>query len=149
MTKLDNAGDPRLIRGGRLLRSLGLDELPQLLNVLRGEMSLVGPRPCLPYEYAKYLPRHRERCRTLPGLTGLWQTSGKNNTTFEEMIDLDVHYADHKSLLMDLKILALTLPAIAGQVVEVKRPSKSAQRTLVLERVKTVGPLVNDVGVGK
>ena len=91
---------------------LGLDELPQLLNIIRGEMSLVGPRPCLPYEYERYLPRHRQRCHTLPGLTGLWQTSGKNRTTFEEMIDLDIHYARHKSPFLDLKILIWTFPAI-------------------------------------
>src|SRR5260370_16181460 len=101
MTKLDAAGDPRLIPGGRLLRSLGLDELPQLINVLRGEMSLVGPRPCLPYEYELYLPRHRQRCETLPGLTGLWQVSGKNETTFEEMIDLDIEYGEKQSLPLD------------------------------------------------
>jgi lipopolysaccharide/colanic/teichoic acid biosynthesis glycosyltransferase len=149
MTKLDNAGDPRLIRGGRLLRSLGLDELPQILNILRGEMSLVGPRPCLPYEYEKYQPRHRLRCATLPGLTGLWQTSGKNRTTFEEMIDLDVHYANHKSWFMDLKILAFTLPAILGQVGDLKRRSKSALRKIVIEPIKTVRPLVDDVSLGK
>jgi lipopolysaccharide/colanic/teichoic acid biosynthesis glycosyltransferase len=115
MTKLDKKGDARLIPCGLFLRTLGLDELPQLLNVLRGEMSLVGPRPCLPYEYERYLPRHRERCATLPGLTGLWQTSGKNKTTFEEMIDLDVHYAKHKSILMDLKIMLMTIPALLEQ----------------------------------
>ncbi len=87
MTKLDGA-DKRLIPGGRILRCLGLDELPQIINVLRGEMSLVGPRPCLPYEYEHYQPRHRRRFGTLPGLTGLWQVNGKNRTTFEEMIDL-------------------------------------------------------------
>ena len=124
MTKLDKAGDSRLIRCGLLLRTLGLDELPQLLNVLKGEMSLVGPRPCLPYEYEKYLPRHRMRCATLPGLTGLWQTSGKNRTTFEEMIDLDVHYASHKSLFMDLKIIVMTIPALMGQAGDVSRESK-------------------------
>jgi len=124
MTKLDNGGDSRLIPCGLFLRTLGLDELPQLLNVLKGEMSLVGPRPCLPYEYERYLPRHRERCVTLPGLTGLWQTSGKNKTTFEEMIDLDVHYARRKSLFMDLKIIAMTIPALVIQAIEVKRSKR-------------------------
>jgi lipopolysaccharide/colanic/teichoic acid biosynthesis glycosyltransferase len=124
MTKLDKNGDSRLIPCGLLLRTLGLDELPQLLNVLKGEMSLVGPRPCLPYEYENYLPGHRQRCQTLPGLTGLWQTSGKNRTTFEEMIDLDVHYARHKSFLMDLKIMVTTLPALAVQARDVKRSQK-------------------------
>ncbi len=128
MVKLDNE-DRRLIPGGRWLRALGLDELPQVINVLRGEMSLVGPRPCLPYEYERYLPRHRERCATLPGLTGLWQVSGKNRTTFEEMIDLDVHYARHKSLLLDLRIIVLTIPSIVMQLWDVKFGRKTSLRT--------------------
>jgi len=119
MVKLD-AADPRLIPCGLILRSLGLDELPQLLNVLRGEMSLVGPRPCIPYEYEHYLPRYRQRCGTLPGLTGLWQVNGKNRTTFEQMIEFDLHYVRHKSLGMDLKILAMTIPAIVIQVCDLK-----------------------------
>jgi exopolysaccharide production protein ExoY len=115
MTKLDTH-DSRVIPFGRLLRAFGLDELPQLINVLKGEMSLVGPRPCLPYEFERYQPRHRGRCATLPGLTGLWQVSGKNRTTFEEMIDLDLEYCRDKSVWLDLKIIALTIPAIVGQV---------------------------------
>jgi exopolysaccharide production protein ExoY len=95
----------------------------------------VGPRPCLPYEYEKYLPRHRQRCATLPGLTGLWQTSGKNRTTFEEMIDLDVHYARHKSLLMDIKIMALTLPAIIGQANDVSGSEKPLLQPSPVRRV--------------
>ena len=83
MKKLDAKGDSRLIRCALPLRSLGLDELPQIFNVLRGEMSLVGPRPCVPYEYENYAPRHRRRFDAVPGLTGLWQVSGKNRTTFE------------------------------------------------------------------
>lgn len=131
MTKLDRAGDSRLIPFGLFLRTLGLDELPQLLNVLKGEMSLVGPRPCLPYEFDKYLPRHRNRCATLPGLTGLWQTSGKNKTTFEEMIDLDVHYAKHKSLFMDLKIMLMTVPALLAQARDVRQGRRAlSSRTL-------------------
>ena len=82
MMKLDLAGDERLIPGAVVLRSLGLDELPQLLNVLRGEMSLVGPRPSMAYECTKYRRHHWRRFDTLPGLTGLWQVSGKNRTTF-------------------------------------------------------------------
>lgn len=154
MTKLDAAGDPRLIPGGRLLRSLGLDELPQLINVLRGEMSLVGPRPCLPYEYQKYLPRHKRRCNTLPGLTGLWQVSGKNDTTFEEMIDLDLEYAEKKSLLLDLKIMALTIPAILTQVFELRAKRRSVSAGTALgqgpsqlvtgaERLKGSSELIN------
>lgn len=136
MTKLDSAGDPRVIPGGLLLRSLGLDELPQLLNVLRGEMSLVGPRPCLPYEYERYLPRHRQRCETLPGLTGLWQVRGKNQTTFEEMIDFDLEYAEKLSLLLDLKIMALTTPAILVQVLDLAPSRKAVPATTVLEEVR-------------
>jgi lipopolysaccharide/colanic/teichoic acid biosynthesis glycosyltransferase len=115
MTKLDTH-DKRVIPFGRILRATGLDELPQLINVLKGEMSLVGPRPCLPYEYERYLPRHRGRCATLPGLTGLWQVSGKNRTTFEEMIDLDLNYCRNKSVWLDVGIMAKTIPAIFGQV---------------------------------
>jgi exopolysaccharide production protein ExoY len=115
MKKLDSTGDPRLLPCGRLLRSLALDELPQILNVFRGEMSLVGPRPCIPYEYEQYAPRHRQRFEAVPGLTGLWQVSGKNKTTFEEMIDLDIFYARNKSLLLDLKIILKTIPAIISQ----------------------------------
>jgi lipopolysaccharide/colanic/teichoic acid biosynthesis glycosyltransferase len=97
-----------------------LDELPQLINVLRGEMSLVGPRPCIPYEYEHYLPRYRQRCNTLPGLTGLWQVNGKNRTTFEQMMELDLNYVKGKSLLLDVKILAMTVPAIVIQVCDLK-----------------------------
>jgi exopolysaccharide production protein ExoY len=121
MRKLDATGDPRLIPCGWLLRCLGLDELPQVFNVLRGEMSLVGPRPCLPYEYAIYSPHHRQRFETVPGLTGLWQVSGKNRTTFEEMIDLDIHYARNKTLWLDLKIIAKTIPAIVSQTRELNQ----------------------------
>jgi len=137
MTKLDKNGDARLIPCGLFLRTLGLDELPQLLNVLRGEMSLVGPRPCLPYEYEKYLPRHRERCATLPGLTGLWQTSGKNKTTFEEMIDLDVHYAKHKSLWMDLKVILMTIPALLEQATDISHARTRESETSVRPSVGT------------
>src|SRR5262249_17851350 len=90
MTKMDVTGDSRLIPLGALLRSTGLDELPQLINVLRGDMSLVGPRPCIPYEAEDFLSWQKERFNTLPGLTGLWQVSGKNQTTFNEMIKLDI-----------------------------------------------------------
>jgi exopolysaccharide production protein ExoY len=124
MVKLDARGDPRLIPYGRLLRAAGLDELPQLINVLRGEMSLVGPRPCVPYEYEKFLPWQKERFDAVPGLTGLWQVSGKNRTTFEEMIRLDIRYARSRALWLDAKIMLKTLPAVAGQIRDTVLPSR-------------------------
>ena len=130
MTKMDSEGDPRIIPFGLLLRSSGLDELPQLINVLRGEMSLVGPRPCLPYEYDKYLPWQKERFTSLPGLTGLWQVSGKNRTTFVEMIQLDIKYAREKSLWFDLIVLLRTFPALITQILETRRPSKKLSRSI-------------------
>jgi exopolysaccharide production protein ExoY len=127
MVKLDVHGDARIIPLGLLLRSSGLDELPQLINVLRGEMSLVGPRPCLPYESAKYQPWQKERFNTLPGLTGLWQVSGKNQTTFYQMMELDIKYVREKTLQMDLAIILKTLPAMAGQMVDSRRRRKLAK----------------------
>jgi len=126
MMKMDSHGDPRIIPFGRLLRASGLDELPQLINVLRGEMSLVGPRPCVSYEYEKYLSWQRERFNTLPGLTGLWQVSGKNRTTFTEMIQLDIKYARAKTLWLDLKIILKTFPALLIQMWETRAKRKSA-----------------------
>jgi hypothetical protein len=101
------------------LRASGLDELPQLLNVLFGEMSLVGPRPCLPYECEKYLPWHWERFDTLPGLTGLWQVSGKNQTTFKQMMLLDIEYTRRKTLWLDLLIMLKTPLVLLSQIGEV------------------------------
>jgi exopolysaccharide production protein ExoY len=122
LVKIDAKGDPRIIPFGRLLRAAGLDELPQFINVLRGEMSLVGPRPCLPYEYNKYQRWQKERFNTLPGLTGLWQVGGKNKTTFTEMICLDIRYSRAKSVWLDLKILLKTFPAVMVQVLESRAP---------------------------
>jgi lipopolysaccharide/colanic/teichoic acid biosynthesis glycosyltransferase len=119
MVKLDAKRDSRLIAGGWLLRSTGLDELPQIVNVWRGEMSIVGPRPCIPYEYDQYTPAQRERFDSVPGLTGLWQVSGKNRTTFARMIELDRNYTAQKSFSLDIKIILLTVPALIGQVVDV------------------------------
>jgi lipopolysaccharide/colanic/teichoic acid biosynthesis glycosyltransferase len=127
MQKLDARGDARLIRGGWFLRATGLDELPQIINVLRGDMSVVGPRPCIPYEYDQYTAQQRERFSSVPGLTGLWQVSGKNRTTFEEMIRLDIEYARRKSLGLDLKIIANTLPALYTQMTEVQRAKSKLQ----------------------
>lgn len=120
MTKMDLKGDPRLIVGGAWLRSSGLDELPQLINVLLGEMSIVGPRPCLPYEFERYSDFEKQRFSGLPGLTGLWQVSGKNKTTFTEMINLDISYLKNKSLILDLKIIVKTIPALISQINEVR-----------------------------
>jgi exopolysaccharide production protein ExoY len=126
MVKLDAHGDSRIIPFGSLLRSSGLDELPQLINVFRGDMSVVGPRPCMAYEYDRYLPWQTERFDTLPGLTGLWQVSGKNRTTFNEMIGLDIKYAREKTLRLDLLIILKTLPVMFGQVWESWRRRKSS-----------------------
>ena len=118
MTKLDVYGDSRLAPFGRILRASGLDELPQIFNVLRGEMSLVGPRPCTPNEFAHYEPWQRERVNGLPGLTGYWQVNGKNKTTFNEMIAMDLFYLENVSILLDLKIMLKTGAVIAGQLFE-------------------------------
>jgi lipopolysaccharide/colanic/teichoic acid biosynthesis glycosyltransferase len=122
MTKMDSKGDPRVIPCGALLRSSGLDELPQLINVFTGQMSLVGPRPCTEYEYEQFQPWHKQRFRALPGLTGLWQVSGKNKTTFNEMINLDIFYANNSSLWFDLKIMLRTFPVLFGQIREMQNP---------------------------
>jgi lipopolysaccharide/colanic/teichoic acid biosynthesis glycosyltransferase len=121
MVKLDSLGDPRLIPGGRIIRALGLDELPQLFNVLRGDMSLVGPRPCTPEEFAHYEAWQKARANVLPGLTGHWQVNGKNRTTFNQMIVMDLFYARNMSFRGDLAIILKTVPAIIAQVIESKK----------------------------
>jgi lipopolysaccharide/colanic/teichoic acid biosynthesis glycosyltransferase len=118
MTKLDAYGDPRLAPLGRVLRASGLDELPQIFNVLRREMSLVGPRPCTPNEFAHYEPWQRQRVNCLPGLTGYWQVNGKNKTTFREMIAMDLFYLKNMSILLDLKIILKTGAVMAAQLCE-------------------------------
>jgi lipopolysaccharide/colanic/teichoic acid biosynthesis glycosyltransferase len=110
MAKLEQ--DPRVTRVGAFLRRSSLDELPQLWNVLAGDMSLVGPRPPIQYEVDRYPARAFRRFAVRPGVTGLWQVRGRSLLTFNQMIDLDVSYVERRSLLLNLKILLLTLPTV-------------------------------------
>jgi exopolysaccharide biosynthesis polyprenyl glycosylphosphotransferase len=100
--------DPRITRLGRFIRKTSIDELPQLFNVLRGDMSLVGPRPPLPYEMEMYQEWHKRRLEVPPGITGWWQVKGRNRVSFDEMVRMDIYYIEHNSLWLDLKILFLT-----------------------------------------
>ena len=104
--------DPRVTPLGAWLRKLSLDELPQLYNVLRGEMSLVGPRPCLPYEWDLYRSWQKRRLDVKPGCTGLWQVTGRSRVRFEDMVMLDLIYAHNSNLFGDLKLIAQTLPVM-------------------------------------
>lgn len=112
--KLKN--DPRLTRAGHFLRKWSLDELPQVLNILKGDMTLVGPRPIVEAEIPKYGRYFEEYCEVRPGLTGLWQTSGRNDTTYSQRVAYDHYYINHWSLGLDLWILAKTIPvALSGR----------------------------------
>ncbi|MBV8690059.1 MAG: sugar transferase, partial [Actinobacteria bacterium] len=104
--------DPRVTRVGSVIRRWGLDELPQLINVLRGDMSLVGPRPALPRETAKYTDRVRARLRVKPGLTGLWQVNGRHELSFDDYIRYDLFYVENWSIGLDLYVIGKTLPAL-------------------------------------
>lgn len=104
--------DPRITRTGRWLRKFSLDELPQLINVVLGDMSLVGPRPALPVEVAQYTARQRRRLAVKPGITGLWQVSGRSDLPFDRSIELDLEYIERQSLWLYVKILCLTFPAV-------------------------------------
>jgi len=104
--------DPRLTRVGKFLRRTSLDELPQIFNVIKGEMSLVGPRPALPEEVEAYEPWHRKRLEALPGMTGLWQVSGRSNLGFDEMVMLDIYYVENWSPGLDISILIRTIPKV-------------------------------------
>jgi exopolysaccharide biosynthesis polyprenyl glycosylphosphotransferase len=106
--------DPRITKVGRFIRKTSIDELPQLYNVLRGEMSLVGPRPTLPREVKEYNAYHMQRFQVTPGCTGLWQVSGRSSLTFEQMVELDLAYIAGRSLATDLKIIWKTFGAIVG-----------------------------------
>lgn len=132
MTKLDTGGDKRIIPFGVFLRATGLDELPQLINVFLGDMSIVGPRPCLPYEFKYYLPAQYDRFSVVPGLTGLWQVSGKNKTTFKEMVRLDIEYSRRRSLALDLEIIFKTVPTLLAQVMD-SRGKKAEPKALPLQ----------------
>jgi lipopolysaccharide/colanic/teichoic acid biosynthesis glycosyltransferase len=104
--------DPRLTRVGRWIRRLSIDEFPQFLNVWRGEMSLIGPRPPIPREVEQYEDWHRRRLEVVPGITGLWQVSGRSELSFDEMVMLDIYYIENWSLGLDLQILTRTIPAV-------------------------------------
>ena len=106
--------DPRVTPLGAWLRRTSLDELPQLFNVLHGEMSLVGPRPVLPWEAELFEERYRKRFLVKPGISGLWQVSGRSKLTMRQALELDIEYADRQSLALDLSIILRTVPAIFG-----------------------------------
>lgn len=113
--KLDTykqADDPRITRVGRFIRKTSIDELPQFFNVLRGEMSLVGPRPALPYEVEEYSPKDRLRLNGNPGLTGFWQVYGRSRVPFDEMVQMDVTYLQRQSIWEDVKLIILTIPVM-------------------------------------
>jgi len=107
-SNLKMLGDPRITGLGKYLRKFSLDELPQFFNVLRGEMSMVGPRPSLPYEYEVYKEWHKQRLMVLPGITGLWQAMARNTVSFDDMVRIDIEYIQSMNLWLDLKIMFLT-----------------------------------------
>lgn len=112
MFKMKN--DPRITRIGRFIRKTSIDELPQLWNVLRGNMSLVGPRPPLPREVQEYTFHHKQRLLVTPGCTGLWQVSGRNNVGFEEMVELDLKYIEKRTIWFDIKIIFKTIKCMVA-----------------------------------
>lgn len=126
MKKLDDS-DKRVIFGGKIVRALGIDELPQFINVIRGEMSIVGPRPCTPKEFEEYPKNFKKRLNGLPGITGKWQVNGKNMTTFQRMVALDILYLRKASLSLDLFIILRTIPSIISQLKHDKQ-KKAAKR---------------------
>ena len=106
--------DPRITKVGKFIRKTSLDELPQLFNVLKGDMSLVGPRPALPREVEQYTAYQKQRLFVKPGLTCIWQVSGRNNITFDQWVELDIEYIKTRSLWLDIKLILLTIPALLG-----------------------------------
>ena len=135
MTKLDAGGDSRLIPGARFLRASGLDELPQIFNVVRGDMSLVGPRPCIPCEFDRYEPWQQKRVNAPPGLTGHWQVNGKNRTTFNQMVFMDLFYIDKMSLWRDLGIILKTIPVLVFETSAALKRYHSRQVARALDAV--------------
>ena len=129
MIKRDNSKNSQIIPFGRTLRKSCLDELPQLINVLVGEMSLVGPRPPIPYEVAEYTGWHNGRFDALPGMTGLWQVSGKNLLSFQEMVRLDIQYTRNVSLLSDIKILMKTPLAVISEIMYAREKALFTRRS--------------------
>jgi lipopolysaccharide/colanic/teichoic acid biosynthesis glycosyltransferase len=101
-----------MTRVGSFIRATSIDEIPQFLNVLRGEMSIVGPRPPTPEEVKLYQPWHKQRLQTIPGMTGMWQISGRSDVPFDEMVLLDIYYIENWSVQLDLQIMAMTVPYI-------------------------------------
>jgi lipopolysaccharide/colanic/teichoic acid biosynthesis glycosyltransferase len=140
MTKLDERGDSRLIFGGKIIRAMGLDELPQIFNVLKGEMSLVGPRPCTPAEFEHYETRQKERVNVPPGLTGFWQVNGKNKTTFSEMVEMDRYYGENMSVSLDLVIVLKTVPALALQAWETRSARGAAASAPAVGAIERKSP---------
>lgn len=106
--------DPRITKIGKFIRKTSLDELPQLFNVLKGEMSLVGPRPAIPREVEQYTAYQKQRLFVKPGLTCIWQVSGRNNIEFDEWVELDIKYIKTRNLWLDIKLILLTIPALLG-----------------------------------
>ncbi len=128
LQKLDAQADPRIIPLGRFFRASGLDELPQLFNVLRGEMSLVGPRPCVAYEFLQFQDWQKRRCETPPGLTGFWQVNGKNKTTFIQMMRFDLAYVQKRAFFQDVISLLRTPAVVLNQIVELCRKPRAVVR---------------------
>jgi lipopolysaccharide/colanic/teichoic acid biosynthesis glycosyltransferase len=104
--------DPRITRVGRFIRKASIDELPQLINVFKGDMSLVGPRPPVPMEVATYTPRQRQRLAVKPGITCIWQVSGRSDIPFAQQVELDIEYISKRSLSLDIRLLLATVPAV-------------------------------------
>ncbi|NOY86854.1 MAG: sugar transferase [Deltaproteobacteria bacterium] len=138
LTKLDLGKDNRLIPLAGLIRKTCVDELPQLINVLLGDMSLVGPRPCISYEARGFQRWQHRRFNAFPGMTGLWQVCGKNRTTFKEMMRLDIRYSEERSLWSDTWILVRTFPAILTQIADSVAGRRKAAGTSAPQRVRSL-----------